>query len=96
MTSNIVISADEALNRLREVNRQYIELIAPTGDISPEIRKDTCENGLNSYASSEEGTPNMIILFAKTACGVSTHAPAKGASAKISLLRPQYPARICR
>ena len=61
MTSNKVISADEALNRLREGNRQFIELIASTGDISPEIRKDTCENGQNPYAIIVSCSDSRVI-----------------------------------
>lgn len=44
------VSADEALKRLKEGNAKYLSARTSTGDISPEIRKMTCENGQSPYA----------------------------------------------
>lgn len=44
------ISADEALNRLIEGNKRYIDSLTNPGDISPAIRKHTSDNGQNPYA----------------------------------------------
>ena len=44
------ISAQEALGKLQKGNQAYLTASAGTGDISPEIRKDTCENGQHPYA----------------------------------------------
>lgn len=44
------ISAAEALSKLKEGNERYLSAKTNTGDISPEIRKDTCENGQSPYA----------------------------------------------
>lgn len=44
------VSADEALLRLKEGNGKYLSAAVGTGDISPAIRKDTCENGQFPYA----------------------------------------------
>lgn len=44
------ISADEAMSKLKEGNAKYLSASTCTGDISPAIRKDTCENGQYPYA----------------------------------------------
>lgn len=44
------VSAKEALNRLKEGNAKYLSAETGTGDISPAIRKETCENGQSPYA----------------------------------------------
>lgn len=44
------LSADEALLRLKEGNKKYLNAEVGTGDISPAIRKDTYENGQFPYA----------------------------------------------
>lgn len=44
------ISAEEALKKLKEGNNKYLTAETNPGDISPEIRKDTCENGQHPYA----------------------------------------------
>lgn len=44
------LSADEAMSRLKEGNKKYLNASACTGDVSPAIRKDTCENGQYPYA----------------------------------------------
>ena len=44
------LSAEEALLKLKEGNEKYLSASTCPGDISPEIRKDTCENGQYPYA----------------------------------------------
>lgn len=44
------ISAKEALQRLIDGNARYMNSLTNPGDISPAIRKYTCENGQNPYA----------------------------------------------
>ena len=44
------ISAKEAMQRLVEGNKKYMNALTNPGDISPAIRKQTCENGQSPYA----------------------------------------------
>lgn len=44
------LSASEALEKLRDGNRQYLTATTNPGDISPQIREETCENGQVPYA----------------------------------------------
>ena len=44
------VSAKEAVRRLQEGNRKYLQAVTPQGDISPAVRRDTCENGQHPYA----------------------------------------------
>ncbi len=44
------LSAEEALSKLKQGNEKYLNAATGTGDISKEIRKDTCENGQYPYA----------------------------------------------
>ena len=44
------LPADMALKRLREGNERYLEAETGSGNISPAIRKDTCENGQHPFA----------------------------------------------
>lgn len=44
------LSAEEALAKLKQGNESYKNASANPGDISPAIRKDTCENGQHPYA----------------------------------------------
>lgn len=43
-------SAAEALAKLTEGNKRYLAATANPGDISPQIRRHTCEHGQNPYA----------------------------------------------
>lgn len=45
-----ILSAEEALNQLKDGNRAYLNSQTAGGDISPEKRRDTCENGQHPYA----------------------------------------------
>lgn len=44
------LSASDALEKLKEGNKKYLSATSNPGDISPQIRKDTCENGQSPYA----------------------------------------------
>ena len=44
------LSSSEALQKLKEGNQRYLDAPSNPGDISPQIRKYTCENGQNPYA----------------------------------------------
>jgi len=44
------LSAQAALEKLKEGNARYINAASNPGDISPEMRRDTCENGQSPYA----------------------------------------------
>lgn len=44
------ITATEALEKLKEGNKRYLAATANPGDISPYIRKMTCDNGQSPYA----------------------------------------------
>lgn len=44
------LSASEALKKLKEGNQRYLSAAANPGDISSQIRQDTCENGQFPYA----------------------------------------------
>lgn len=44
------LSAEEALAKLRQGNEKYMSASVNPGDVSPAIRKDTCENGQFPYA----------------------------------------------
>lgn len=44
------ITAAEALEKLKEGNKRYLAATANPGDISPYIRKMTCDNGQSPYA----------------------------------------------
>lgn len=47
---NQTLSAADALEKLKEGNRRYLDAAANSGDISSKIRKYTCENGQSPYA----------------------------------------------
>ena len=44
------LSAEQALERLRSGNALYLRSRTGSGDVSPEKRADTCENGQRPYA----------------------------------------------
>ncbi len=46
----ISVSADEALEKLKIGNKKYLQSKLGCGDISPEKRADTCQNGQHPYA----------------------------------------------
>ena len=44
------LSAEEALQKLKNGNRLYLNSKTGSGDVSPEQRQNTCENGQHPYA----------------------------------------------
>ena len=50
MTLEYKVSADEALQRLKDGTEKYLAAKTGCGDISPEIRARTCEQGQQPYA----------------------------------------------
>lgn len=44
------LSASEALEKLKEGNQRYLSAETNPGDVSPQIRKKTCEEGQSPYA----------------------------------------------
>ena len=44
------LSAEAALAKLKKGNEAYLTAESNPGDVSPKIRKDTCENGQQPYA----------------------------------------------
>ena len=50
MSTNFTCTAKEALQRLQDGNARYMTAEKNEGNISPTLRKDTCENGQKPYA----------------------------------------------
>ncbi len=50
MKDNAKITAQEALEKLKVGNAEYISAEQSMGDISPAVRKRTCDNGQEPYA----------------------------------------------
>lgn len=55
------LSATEALEKLKEGNQRYLTASANPGNISPQIRKDTCENGQSPYATVITCSDSRVI-----------------------------------
>ncbi|MCI9463229.1 MAG: carbonic anhydrase [Lachnospiraceae bacterium] len=55
------LSADEALLKLQQGNEKYLNASANPGDVSPAIRKDTCENGQHPYATVITCSDSRVI-----------------------------------
>lgn len=49
-SSNTALPAKDALQKLQDGNAAYLNASVSSGDVSPAIRKDTCENGQHPYA----------------------------------------------
>lgn len=49
-SNNAALPASEALQKLKDGNAAYMNASTGSGNISPAIRKDTCENGQHPYA----------------------------------------------
>ena len=50
MEEKVMISANEAINRLKEGNKKYLTEKTGSGDISPAVRLRTFQNGQQPYA----------------------------------------------
>lgn len=44
------LPAEEALQKLKKGNESYLKASTGAGNVSPEIRQDTCDNGQHPYA----------------------------------------------
>lgn len=44
------VTAQEAMEKLKQGNARYLEAATNSGDVSPQIRKQTCEEGQSPYA----------------------------------------------
>ena len=58
---NRQVDAESALERLKEGNKKYIGLAQPVGDISPEKRQYTSENGQKPYAVIVSCSDSRVI-----------------------------------
>ena len=48
--NNTMLTAEEAMQRLKEGNKKYLTAVTGSGDISPRTRRDTVVNGQHPYA----------------------------------------------
>ena len=64
------VSAEEALELLREGNRRYLETEAGIGDVSQSVRKETFENGQHPYAIIVTCSDSRVIPEAIFSAGV--------------------------
>lgn len=64
------LSADEALHKLQQGNERYLGASANPGDVSPQIRKDTCENGQFPYAVVITCSDSRVIPEAIFTAGI--------------------------
>ena len=59
--TDIVVSAEEALDRLKHGNALYIDSLTANGDISPARRAETCINGQQPYAVIVSCSDSRVI-----------------------------------
>lgn len=64
------LSAEEALAKLKSGNAAYLNASANPGDVSPAIRKDTCENGQHPYAIVVTCSDSRVIPEAIFSAGI--------------------------
>ena len=55
------LSAAEALAKLKEGNKRYLSASSNPGDVSPQIRQYTCENGQSPYATVITCSESRVI-----------------------------------
>lgn len=65
-----MISAKEALNILREGNREYLTSIHGKGDISEKVRIDTAKNGQHPFAVVVSCSDSRVIPEEIFSCGI--------------------------
>lgn len=68
--SNKNLSAEESLAKLKEGNQRYLTAGTNPGDVSPQIRKDTCENGQSPYAIVVTCSDSRVIPEAIFTAGI--------------------------
>ena len=64
------ISASDALKMLKDGNRQYLTSDKSIGDISPQKRKETLENGQHPYAVIVSCSDSRVIQEAVFSAGI--------------------------
>lgn len=64
------VSAEEALAKLKSGNAAYLNVSANPGDISPAIRRDTCDNGQHPYAIVITCSDSRVIPEAIFSAGI--------------------------
>lgn len=64
------VSAEEALAKLKNGNAAYLNVSANPGDISPAIRRDTCDNGQHPYAIVITCSDSRVIPEAIFSAGI--------------------------
>lgn len=64
------IPAKEALAKLKSGNATYLNAMSNPGDISPAIRKDTCDNGQHPYAIVVTCSDSRVIPEAVFSAGI--------------------------
>jgi len=69
-TEETVMETAEILNRLKAGNQEYITLEKGNGNISPEIRKHTCEKGQHPFAVIVACSDSRVIPEAIFNCGI--------------------------
>ncbi|MBO6107830.1 MAG: carbonic anhydrase [Eubacterium sp.] len=65
-----IVSADEALAKLKKGNETYIAAKSNPGDVSPEIRKETMVNGQSPYAIVVTCSDSRVIPEAIFSAGI--------------------------
>ena len=58
------ITAAQALEKLKEGNKRYLTAAANPGDVSPAVRKQTCDEGQFPYAVVITGSDSRVIFTA--------------------------------
>ena len=64
------LSAAEALAKLKEGNKRYLSASSNPGDVSPQIRQYTCENGQSPYATVITCSDSRVIPEAVFSAGI--------------------------
>jgi carbonic anhydrase len=70
MTVEYTVSADEAVEKLKLGNEKYLQSRTSSGDISPEARRETCENGQKPYAVIVTCSDSRVIPESIFSAGV--------------------------
>ena len=65
------LSAAEAIAKLKEGNERYLTVSSNPGDVSPEIRQKTCDEGQAPYATIITCSDSRVIPEAVFSAGIS-------------------------
>ena len=66
------LSAEEALSKLKNGNLEYLKSKTSSGDVSPEKRLDTCENGQHPYAVVITCSDSRVIPESVFSAGIGS------------------------